>query len=42
VVHPPDDVTRTLTPLGAAGWETTGVVWPDGAGNTLLVLKRAH
>jgi hypothetical protein len=39
-VKPDDQLARTMTALGAEGWETTGIAWPGGDGGTLVLLKR--
>jgi hypothetical protein len=39
VIVPDANPLQALKPLGVAGWETTGVSWPNGQGTTLL-LKR--
>jgi hypothetical protein len=40
VVKPDDQLARTMTALGAEGWETTGIAWPGGDAETIVLLKR--
>ena len=40
VIVPDTNPLQALKPLGVAGWETTGVSWPDAQGTTTLLLKR--
>jgi hypothetical protein len=40
VIVPGANPLEALKPLGLAGWETTGVSWPNGQGTTTLLLKR--
>ncbi len=39
-VKPDDQLGRTMTALGAEGWETTGIAWPGGDAGTMVLLKR--
>jgi hypothetical protein len=39
-VKPDDQLARTMSALGAEGWETTGIAWPGGDAGTTLLLKR--
>jgi hypothetical protein len=39
-VKPDAQPAATLSALGADGWETTGIVWPDGDAGTTVLLKR--
>jgi len=39
-VKPDEQLARTLSALGAEGWETTGIAWPGGDGGTMLLFKR--
>jgi hypothetical protein len=36
-----ESATRVLTELGAQGWETTGISWPEPDG-TMLLMKRSR
>jgi hypothetical protein len=40
VVKPNDQLARTMSDLGAEGWETTGLAWPGGEAGTMVLLKR--
>ena len=40
LVKPNDQLARTMSDLGAEGWETTGIAWPGGEAGTMVLLKR--
>ena len=40
VINVNDDVTKALGPLGASGWEATGLAWPGRDGTTTVLMKR--